>query len=163
MKKTIIKLGSVVRDRATGLSGMFTHLQVELDGREFYNFQPKGLNPEDGQPVKRAWLVPERVKGAIKHVSVDLPLEVLGSQVEDEASGFAGMVTALTLHISGCVHVHVQPKGILPKTGATIEPHDFDIRRLKGSAIKAMTEAERDASQAARPSPGASDRYSPRS
>jgi hypothetical protein len=151
--KTIIKLGTKVTDLPTGQTGLITHLHIEQDGRLQYLLQPNGLNPKDGQPVKRIWTVPERLKGATADHRVELPLEVLGTKVKDTASGFSGIATAIQLHISGCLHVVVQPQGVLKESGERIEPFDFDIRRLEGKAIKQMTEEERDRDQVKRPSP----------
>jgi hypothetical protein len=158
----IIKLGTKTRDKATGLKGMLTHYQVEMDHRAFYLFQPEGLNPEDGQPVKRLWLVPERLVDQVATQEVELPLAVLGTEVRDAASGFEGTAIALCLHISGCVHVGVQPKGALRKTGGAVDNCDFDIRRLEGKAIKKITEAQRDTDQKQKPSPSSVPACGPR-
>jgi hypothetical protein len=158
----MIKLGSQVTETATGLPGMVTQMQVEMNQQRYYLFQPRGLNPEDGTPVKRFWCVETRISGGEIIPDVKMPVEVLGTEVEDTASGFAGVATAICLHISGCVHVTVQPKGKLAKTNAAVEAHDFDIRRLKGDAIKPMTETERQADQTAKPSPENITRYQPR-
>jgi hypothetical protein len=157
----IVKLGTKVKDSATGLAGMLTHFQVEMDERGWYRFQPAGLNPEDGQPVKAMWIVPERVNKPAD-TFVELPLEVLGTQVIDRASGFKGQAINVVLHISGCVHVGVQPNGVLDKTRAPIDSCDFDIRRLAGDAIQRMTDEERAADQKAKPSPGPMDKCGPR-
>jgi len=149
----MFKLGTLVKDSATGLKGMLTHLQVEMDGLMHYLFQPKGLNPENGHPVPKLWLVDSRIEnGELTHVQ--LPTEVLGTEVEDIASGFKGTAISLVLHVSGCVHVNVQPKGVLAKTGGPIEPMDFDIRRLKGNRIPKLTEEAREKDQKKKPSPG---------
>lgn len=152
----VIKPGTLATDTASGIDGMITHLHVEQDGRAQYCLQPKGLNPEDGQPLRRIWTIGERLNGATPNHTASLPLEVLGTEVTDEASGFSGTATALQLHISGCLHVVVQPKGRHPKNNGMIECCDFDIRRLSGKAIKKLTEAEREADQAQRPSPSGS-------
>lgn len=149
----MIKLGTPIKDKATGLDGMLIHMIVQTDGSRFYNFQPRGLNPENGQPVKRKWITADRVIGGIEIPEVDLPLNVLGTQVEDMASGFNGTAIAITLHINGCVHIDVQPKGIQKKTGDAMESHNFDIRLLKGKAIKALSDSERAKSEKENPSP----------
>jgi hypothetical protein len=156
----IIKLRSLVADTTTRLVGMVTHYQVEMNGNAYYRFQPKGLNPETGTPVDGLWLVENRLDGG-KRVDVELPMQVLGTEVEDLASGFKGTAIALVLHTTGCVHVQVQPKGTLPKTGAPIAAQDFDIRRLKGNAIPVLTEEEEDADIKRRPSPSPVTAYRP--
>ncbi len=149
---TILKLGSLTTDTVSGAKGMLTHLQISLDSSRLYHFQPRGLNPEDHQPVEGVWLVENRLSGAAED-EVDLPLDVLGTQVTDRASGFKGTAITLVLHINGCVHLDVKPKGTLKRTGATIAAANFDIRRLEGPALKAMTEVELKRSCAATPSP----------
>ncbi len=158
----MIKLGSPVMDCATQLPGMVTHMQVEMNKSVYYLFQPRGLSPETGEPVKGLWVVGTRLQGGETIPMPALPLEVIGTEVEDRASGFAGVAVSICLHISGCVHVSVQPKGRFEKTGAAVCACDFDIRRLQGAAIKPMTEQEREADQAEKPSPGPLDRYTPR-
>ena len=157
----MIKLGSQVSETATGLPGMVTHLQIEMNQQRYLLFQPRGLNPETGMPVKSMWVVESRVTGGEIVDEPNLPVQVLGTEVEDTASGYCGVATAICLHISGCVHVTVQPKGKLEKTGAVVEACDFDIRRLKGDASKPMTETERAADQAQKPSPEIVERYQP--
>jgi hypothetical protein len=162
MKLSIITLRTITTDEATGMKGMLTHLQVGQDHRQFYRFQPRALNPEDGQPVKGMWLVPERFAGTPARSEVELPLEVLGTHVRDTGTGFQGTAVAVNLHSSGCVHVEIQPKGQLGKTGAAIDSCDFDIRRLEGRSIKVMTDEQREADQRARPSPAPMERSGPR-
>lgn len=154
-------LGSIVTDSATGNVGMVTHMQVEIGGARWYAFQPRGLNPETGSPVDSCWVVAERLVGGEDEPEPPMPLNVLGTMVTDEASGFTGIATGICLHISGCVHVSVQPRGKLAKTGAAPKSESFDIRRLVGPAIKPMTKQERAADQLVRPSPIAITPYSP--
>lgn len=157
----MIKLGSIATDKATGLKGMPTHLYIEMNNTRMYNFQPRGLNEETGQPIERFWLVEERLVGGERVAEPELPTAVLGTEVEDEASGFTGVATAITLHISGCVHVTVQPPGRIKKTGERIKADDFDIRRLKGKAVPKIDEQAREKDQARRPSPAAVRPYEP--
>jgi hypothetical protein len=150
----IIKPGSVVTDKGTGLKGMITHVVMEMGNTILYIFQPPGINPEDGQPVGRLWVVAGRLEGG---EMIDLPdfidLSILGTEATDEASGFSGIITNLTLHISGCVHAAVQPQKKHPKNGGRIDACDFDLRRLTGPKLKKLTESEREKSQRERPSP----------
>lgn len=153
----MFKLGTMVKDSVTGLKGMLTHAQYE-GGNYNYAFQPHGLNPKTQEPVDGMWIAPDRVSGGVE-ISVpsqfDDAISVLGSEVEDQGSGFKGIAVAAILHISGCVHIDIQPSGVVKETGETIKRHNFDIRRLKGKAIKALSEAERERDQVQRPSPAA--------
>lgn len=156
----MIELGSYVTDKATGLEGMVTHLQIEMDKTEYLRFQPRGLNPKSGQPVDSMWLVETRLEGGNRIPTPDLPVHVLGTIVEDEASGFTGMAISLILHINGCVHFNVQAKG-LQDTGAPIGECNFDIRRLKGEAITPMTKEEQKIDEKKKPSPSGDGCYRP--
>lgn len=164
MKIKHYPLNTDVTDSATGLLGRLIHLQLELGDIRFYNFQPRGLNPKDGQPVGRFWLVPSRILNAAPEIEREIPVEVLGTDVTDDASGFTGTATALTLHPSGCVHISVQPRGSLAETGGRIEVCDFDIRRVSGPAIPKLTEPQRAQAERTNPSPSVNNaRPGPRS
>jgi len=148
----MFKLNTSVTDKATGIKGRLTHKHVSLSGNESYIFQPKGLNPETLQPLKPEYIAASRIDGGTLEEDL-MPRQILGTEVEDEASGFKGMAIGLTEHTNGCVHVLVQPKGTIPKTGEMIDPADFDIRRLKGKAIPKMTQKAKDESRRTTPSP----------
>jgi hypothetical protein len=148
----MFKLGTMVTDSVTGLKGMLTHLQIEGDSK-MYLFQPRGLNPKTEEPVDAIWIAPDRILNGQDVAEPYLALDALGTEVEDEASGFKGVAVAAVLHINGCIHLDIQPAGIVKETGRPIKRNNFDIRRLKGKAIKPMNEAEREKSQTARPSP----------
>lgn len=148
----ILKLGQIVTDGVTQTQGMLTHLCVNMEKHCSYIFQPKGLNPETLQPVEIILIEASRVVGG-EEIDVDLPVEVLGSEAEDLASGFKGTIIELIYHINGCIHVDIKPVGILPKTGATIASANFDIRRLKGPKIKPLTDKKLKKSIIKKPSP----------
>jgi len=152
MNIQLLKLGTRISDSATKLKGMLTHVAIGIDQHVYYLFQPEGLNPEDGQPSRRIWIVHQRVIDGERH-EVDIPFEVLGTEVRDAATGFAGMAIELQMHVSGCLHVLIQPAGVVKKTNAIIESADFDIRRCEGKAIKRLTDEERERDQRAHPSP----------
>lgn len=153
MKVSIIPLNTFASDSATGLPGLLTHLYLRSDGHQTYGFQPRGLNPEDKQPVKSLWVTADRLSSHAPREDVDLPLQVLGTHVTEIASGFNGTATVLVLHTTGCLHVEVQPKGVVEKTGAAIESNNFDIRRLEGPALKKLTPEELKKDINSRPSP----------
>ena len=157
-----LKLGTIVTDTASGMDGMLLHHVINQGGSAFYNFQPRGLSPETGAPIKSTWLVPDRIKGGIVE-DVDFPLEILGTKAADKASGFSGAIVSVTRHISGCFHACLQPYGRLEKTGGMIESEDFDLRRLKGAAIKEMSDSERAADQKKKPSPASYGSFLPKS
>lgn len=159
----MIKLGTSVKDKASGLKGMLVHMQIQSSRARFYNFQPRGLSPETGAPLKRYWITPDRVIGGVEIVDPPLPILSLGSQAEDTASGFKGTITAITLHINGCIHASICPKGVQPKSGEATDYHDFDMRLLTGPQIPKLNAKQRAASEERNPSPADAGRCGPRS
>jgi hypothetical protein len=153
VQRLMFRLGGIITDSATSLKGMLTHYVILIGGSAKYIFQPHGLSPESGEPVDNVFLEPIRIQGGEVVPEPALPLEVLGTEAEDMASGFKGTVIELCLHISGCIHVVIQPKGPVKKTGEIHKAHGFDIRRCKGVAIKPMTEPQRQEGQKEKPSP----------
>jgi hypothetical protein len=152
MKAKILKLGTIVTDSATGVDGMLTIVAFDMDGGNLYMFQPRGLNPKTGAPVDRLILSKARVIGG-EEIDVELPLEILGNEAEDLATGFKGTVVQVDYHINGCIHVDIKPKGIIAETGATIDSQSFDLRRLKGTKIKELSAKELEESKITTPSP----------
>lgn len=144
MHVDMLKLGTLVKDTASGLSGMLVLMQIDQDN-QFYYLQPHGLNDETGQPVKGMWIGEARIKGGVVLDSmpdrVAEALPALGTSVTDKASGFSGKAIAIILHLNGCVHIEVQPQGLI-KHGDPVAAHDFDIRRLEGRAIVKKSEAQ---------------------
>ena len=87
MKMKVIRLGTSCVERATGLKGAVTHWTCNMGKNVSYLFQPRGLDDE-GAPVKKQFLCKERLnvsEGDFEEVEV--PFEILGTQVEDKASG----------------------------------------------------------------------------
>ncbi len=148
----MFKLGTDVKDSVTGLKGMLTHARLEGDTL-LYIFQPRALNPKTREPVEGFYIDKNRVVNGIDAPEPYLAREVLGSQVEDRASGYNGIAIASVLHINGCVHLEIQAQGVAPETFEKIKRQNIDIRQLKGKAIKQMTESEVVQSHTTTPSP----------
>jgi hypothetical protein len=153
MNIRVFELESIITEAETGLTGMLTHWIYNRDGSLRYIFQPHGLNPEDRQPVDRICINPASIPASTPMIDFEVPDGILGSQVEDRASTFAGTAVSFVCHLDGCLHVRVQPKGVVQKTQAPIAATEFDLRRLKGDAIPVMTKAEREQSLVEKPSP----------
>lgn len=153
MKKfRVLKLGTRCSDIATGLDGTLTHWTMDMDTHIDYIFQPAGLN-EQGQPLDKHLCCLARLKVKPNDFEdVDVPVEILGSEVVNEASGFRGMATNFDRHLNGCFHVFVQPCGKL-QSGHPIKSNEFDLRSLAGPMIKKMTEDEKRMEDKVRPSP----------
>jgi hypothetical protein len=149
----VLKLGTECRDLATKLEGTLTHWTLDMGKGVMYLFQPKGLD-EDGQPVKKLFLCLERLEGVENEFEeVDVPFEILGTQVTNKPSGFTGMATEFVRHVNGCFHVVIQPAGRLSKKNVPIAARDFDLRECTGKMIPQLKESELRESKAKRPSP----------
>lgn len=152
-KIKVIKLRTVCTDKATELKGTLTHWMYNMSGSVDYLFQPYGLNGE-GQPVKKLYLEAERLNvKAEDFEEVEVPAEILGTEVTDDASGFTGMAISFMRHVNGCFHVFIQPKGLNKKEGAPIQRNDFDLRGCSGKMISKLSEVDLKKSEAAAPSP----------
>ncbi len=99
----LLKLGTIVHDSVSDTQGMLTHALIDMDKNIFYNYQPRGLSPETGQPVDAILTNRARIEGA-EEIEIDMPLHALGTIAEDIATGFKGKIIGLTLHINGCLH-----------------------------------------------------------
>lgn len=153
MKIELFKLRSFVIDTGTGMEGMLTHSAHFQDGSIRYGFQPRGLDQETKEPLKRIFLESARVVGSNPPIEeIELPVEILGTIVTDEASGFTGRAIQLIQHTHGCVHVMVQSQE-KTKSGNPVDPCDFNFIQLIGEAIKPMTEGEKEVSRKKKPSP----------
>lgn len=156
----MLKLGTEVIDLATGLKGQLTHMQVQTDGVPFYLFQPKGIAKETGQPLDATYISENRVKGGIEIPEPNMYREMLMTDAEDTASGFKGKIIAITLHMSGCVHAVIQPKGF-QKNGELIKASDFDILRLKGPKVPVFSDKKKEEIKKKNPSPAPMGRMTP--
>ncbi len=153
MKIKVIKLGVPCRDKATGLTGMLTHWLCNMGQEIIYLFQPKGLNA-DGGPVDKISLERERLEATpAMFEEVEIPFEILGTEIYDKASGYKGMAIAFVRHINGCFHVQIQPPGILKKTNSPIPKEDFDLRQCAGKKIAQLNALELAESKKKKPGP----------
>jgi len=154
MQFQMIKLTSPCQEKATGLKGRVTHAIIKMDKSVKYLFQPRGINPDDGQPVDKIFVGPERLLFSEKDLElVDIPFEILGTQVTDKASGFTGMATEFIRYTHGCFHVIIQPKGTLKKTNSPIKHTEFDLRQCEGPMIEKLDAEQLAQSKKKNPSP----------
>lgn len=152
MKIAILKLGTIGCDKATGLTGMLTHCHIYSSMDTRYLFQPNGINRETGRPVRRLAINSHRFSPWVFE-DVEVPVEVIGTQVTDDASGFTGIATSFIRHVNGCLHVVVQPPDRLSKSNEPYPEMEFDLRQCSGEAIKEMSETEKRESKLTAPSP----------
>lgn len=152
MKCKVLKLGTECLDTATQLIGTLTHWTIDLEKNIAYLFQPRGLGP-DGQPIELLHVCAARLLvQEVDYEVVRIPFQILGTQVEDKASGFAGMAISFIYHINGCFHANVQPTGTTSK-GNPVASNNFDLRALKGEKIKELDSKKLAKSKLDTPSP----------
>lgn len=110
----MIKLGTKVRDLASGLTGYAICFTETLSGMRQYGVQPY---KEDGAEIASAYTVDlELIEIIDEGISAratepDTTKVQLGHKVEDEITGVKGHVTQISTWLNGCVHVAIQPKG----------------------------------------------------
>lgn len=150
----MLKLGTLVFDRATGLRGTLMSACISGDGKCYYTFQPQGLSAE-GDTAPRAGLDESRIMDG-KQADTDPPLDLIGTEAQDTVTGYKGVITHLVYHVNGCVHAVVVAKGKNKKTGGMNEDKEFDLRMLKGKSIEKLNAAELAASRKKNPSPSGS-------
>lgn len=148
--KTFV-LGKMVEDTVTKTKGMLTHMLLTMGGDVQYIYQPRGINPATGIPVDKIMIHSSRVKGG-EEQETDVPMQILGTEAEDIATGYKGTIIGLVYHLDGCLHVEIKPAGIL-ESGDTIGAQEFDIRRVKGKSIKSLSDKELKESIKKTPSP----------
>lgn len=146
----IIKLGTKVKDIASKSDGMLTHFCYSPTS-QLYIFQPNRINVETGHPVSAVLIDPSRIANPV-YEEADLPVSILGTDVKDKATGIKGRAIGIVYHMSGCVHIELQPEG-QTITGGLVKPVEIDILRLEGKEIKKLTEAEVKQRQKEKPSP----------
>ena len=153
MKLKLLTLGRTYTDHATLLEGTLTHWYCDMSHQIYYLLQPKGLGA-DGQPIKKLIMELARISHSAEDiVEVDIPVEILGTEVRDKTSGFTGMAVELVQHIHGCVHVIIQPPGLVKSTGLPHKQTDFDLRDCVGEKIPTLSPAAHTESLVTRPSP----------
>ncbi len=154
MKKfKVIKLGTKCRDNALKLNGTITHWIMDCDHHVSHLFQPLGLDDE-GRPLKKYYVSIARLNlENTDFEEVEVPIEVLCTDVTNKTSGFKGMAISLVQHTSGCLHVTLQPAGVSEKTRQPVDVAEFDLRECEGEKIQVLTPTEKKESQKEKPSP----------
>lgn len=158
----MIKLGTQVTDTSTGQTGMLTLMQIELNNSRYYYFQPRAINKNDGLPSIGRWVVDAPIEGGIEIPDIKLPEGILGSAATDSASGLTGKITAIRLHVNGCLHVSLQSDKVLESTGTVPDSFDVDMRRIVGEKVPILSEEQLIESKEKNPSPESVRPYSPK-
>ncbi len=158
MNIPILQLGKTYTDRATAIEGTLTHWFIDMDHHVTYLLQPNGLDSE-GQPIRKILLGVSRLTHSAEDFEeVDVPTNILGTEVKHKLTTFTGMAIELAQHINGCFHVFIQPKGLVTSSGQPHKSSDFDLRECVGEQIPVLSQEEVKASHTATPSPCDSSR-----
>lgn len=151
MKKiTVFKKSAIAENIATGIKGAIIMIDFQSENTIHYLIQPKGLDSK-GEPFKPIWTLSNLVK-CKETEELDVPVEILRTKVKDKITGFSGLATSITYHISGCIHVTITAKS----SDNSLSAYECSITRCEGPAIKKMTEKEIKKERAERPSPAGS-------
>ena len=117
-----IKLGSMVKDLTSGLTGIAINRNVMLNGTVQYNVQPQGTK---AVPYPDAMSIDyHMLKVVSKGISEQAPKTVkeldipLGSKVKCMISEFEGIAVCKTFYLNGCIAFLVQGKAD-EKTGTS--------------------------------------------
>lgn len=151
MQLRIIPVRTKVTDLATGLKGTITHVSIDMGFVPRYYFQPEGLDPANGNPLDPIFTGIGRFPD-VEQKMVEIPGEVLGTQVTEDTTGITGMCVSLLVHPTECVHYAIQRPG-LTKDGKVYDIRDADSRMCSGPAIKQATEEEKKEDIKKKPSP----------
>ena len=109
-----IPLGTIVRDKVTGLVGVAENCATFLHGVDRYCVQPRV--DKDGK-IPESVMVDdpqlETVEGEARVMMAIIPSAVLvnlGDFVEDPIRGRSGTVCGIAVYLNGCRRVWIQPK-----------------------------------------------------
>jgi hypothetical protein len=134
-----IRLGMVVRDPGTGLTGIASLKAELMSGSIQYAVQPEG----DGKTMPEAMFCDDFL---LEYVGIGVSKRTptpdenatfrLGEELKDTVTGFQGIAIDRTTYLNGCVHYTVQPQkqklGFLAKLlGEPPRGTHFDYKRLR--------------------------------
>lgn len=157
MKVKMFELHQSCKDKALKCKIMLTHAHIDGTGQvKWYRAVPFGQNPKDKDQLPGIGIFPDRIEGADKYMSVEIPVELLYTKATDRASGIKGTVTEFIVHPGGCLHVALTPDG-RTETNGVPGAFEVDIRRLDSPLLTKLTAAELKKSEAKTPSPAKAD------
>lgn len=134
-----IKLGMIVRDPATGLTGVANMKSQLISGTIQIAIVPEG----DGKTMPDGHFIDDFMLEYVgEGVSKKAPTEDpnakfgLGVELEDTISGFKGLAVERTTYLNGCVHYTLQSRErkksiILKLISEPARAQHFDYKRLK--------------------------------
>ncbi len=146
----VLKLGTMITDKASKVEGMLTHRTINMDGMVEYICQPKSLK-KTGKPANLIQLSAARVEGGV-WIDLDVPIQILGTIAEDRASGLKGMIVDIVYHMDDCIHASIKPEGF-NEDGNTHDSSEMDIRRLIGPEVDILNKLINEGKTKRPPSP----------
>ncbi len=150
----LLRLRTKYTDKATKIQGTLVSWIMNMGQNVQYVFQPTGLDQDTGLPLERICLEEARLEVAEEQFEeVDVPVEILGTQVTDTATGFTGMAVGFVRGMNGCFHVLVQAPVTSGKDQNPLRRQEFDLRGCTGEKIPALTEDQLTESHKKNPSP----------
>lgn len=141
-----IKLGSIVKDKVTGLIGVAENRASFLYGCDRYCVQPKmkddGTIPKSRMIDEPQLEVLEDEQSAVTPLPESSQIIELGQIVEDPVRAMSGTATGRAVYLNGCSRIFVEPKR---DTKKEVESWWVDEKQLKpkttlgGEAKKTIT------------------------
>lgn len=142
--KQVIDRGDLVKCMITGLEGIVTLHETNLQGQARFDVQP-GLG-KDGK-IRQGYMIDGDSLAVVeKNKTKALAPEPfnncsLGDEVEDTVTGFRGVAVTEGLSINGCTRFFIQPK--VDEKNKLPEGKGFDVGRLKRVKAAAAKEGQR--------------------
>lgn len=138
--------GDEAKDLVTGFKGIITARTAWLHGCDRITITPNKLG-SDGRPIKEETFDEQRIE-VIKAQKVKCTEPVadrlrrlsMGAKAKDSVTGFEGIVTSITVMISGDIHVQLEPEK-LKKEGGCFDIEVFTADRIEIIAPKPVPRA----------------------
>jgi hypothetical protein len=134
--KTAAQPGDEAKDVVTGFRGIIVARTMWLHGCDRLNIAPTKLSAE-GLPIKENLFDEDRVE-IIKKAKVpfNAPTDErllalpIGAEAKDKITGFKGIIAGIAVHLSGDIHVALEPEK-LDKDGSPVEIQFFNDTRVE--------------------------------
>jgi hypothetical protein len=136
-KVKMLKLGVNIKSLIGGDEGHLTTFMVMEDKSVRYIFQPNAIIDNKLAPNRCAMETEFDLK-QVEVLSVELPIEILGTVATDKFSKMTGVITQICVYMNGCIHIWLQPNGIT-KEGQLIDAANFSILDVEGPKITEKT------------------------
>lgn len=128
----MFELGSKVKDKLSGFTGVVMTVTEHLHGCRQYVVEPQ--ETKDGKLLEQYYFQELRLElvepSVLPAMTQKAPSRIkLGSHVRDNVTDFEGIAVTRSLHINGTVWIGIQPQKL--HEGKVIDSHDFDEQRVE--------------------------------